>query len=275
MYSLGFMQGRLSPIVGGKIQAFPVQHWRDEFELAQANGWEIMEWTIDQDKFEDNPVMTEGGRQGVHELMRSCRLSIPSATADFVMQAPFYKAVDTEYDRLLDQLRRFLINAVTIGIRHIVVPLVDNGHISSQEEELKLRKGLVQLEEVLLANRQTIVFESDFPPKQLYRFISRFPRSLYGINYDTGNSSSLGFDVQEEFEAYGQYIENIHIKDRIYQGTTVPLGEGDTDFKRFFEQLIKLNYKGNLIFQTARAEDDNHVEVLNHYRDYIEQVIVK
>ena len=37
----------------------------------------------------------------------------------------------------------------------------------------------------------------------------------------------LGYDYRKDFSAYGHRIFNVHVKDRIYRGSTVPLGEGD------------------------------------------------
>ena len=44
----------------------------------------------------------------------------------------------------------------------------------------------------------------------------------------------LGYEINEEFSCYSKRIKNIHIKDRKFKGTTVPLGEGDVDFKLLF-----------------------------------------
>jgi L-ribulose-5-phosphate 3-epimerase len=274
MYALGFMQGRLSPKVDNKIQAFPRQTWQQEFELAHAHQWSIMEWTIDQDGFDDNPIMTIAGRQAIQVLMQQYHIRIPSVTADFTMQAPFYKAHGQEAMRLLEQLRRFLNCSQEVGVKRVVVPLVDNGSLTSVGEEAALRKGLASLEDVLSKNNQEIIFESDFNPSSLATFIASLSKDLFGINYDSGNSASLGYNIAEEFNAYGQYIKNVHIKDRAYQGTTVALGEGDVDFISLFEQLVKVRYTGNLIFQTARANDDNHIGVLNEYRHFIERIIL-
>ena len=38
MNPIGIMQGRLSPAVDGRIQSFPVETWRQEFELARQAG---------------------------------------------------------------------------------------------------------------------------------------------------------------------------------------------------------------------------------------------
>ena len=74
-------------------------------------------------------------------------------------------------------------------------------------------------------------------------------------------------NYSDEFNAYGKNIMNVHIKDRKYNGTTVPLGQGDANFDKVFKNLSKFSYQGNLILQTARALDDNHIEPLVKYRN--------
>ena len=37
------------------------------------------------------------------------------------------------------------------------------------------------------------------------------------------------------------------------------LGKGNWDYKKFFK-LIKKNYKGNFILQTARSKNNKHIE---------------
>jgi hexulose-6-phosphate isomerase len=87
------------------------------------------------------------------------------------------------------------------------------------------------------------------------------------VNYDTGNSAALGFDPVEEFAAYGPRVLNVHIKDRVFGGNTVPLKTGATKFPIVFAELAKIGYSGNLILQTARAMDNGHAKVLEDYRD--------
>ena len=52
------MQGRLSPIVDGRIQAFPWDHWRAEFPAAEGLGLGLVEWTLDHERLGQNPLMT-------------------------------------------------------------------------------------------------------------------------------------------------------------------------------------------------------------------------
>ena len=57
MNKIGFMQGRLSPLVGNQIQAFPFDYWLDEFPLAKDLGFKCMEWTLDYPKLHQNPLL--------------------------------------------------------------------------------------------------------------------------------------------------------------------------------------------------------------------------
>ena len=59
---VGFMQGRLSPQLADKIQAFPKAHWREEFAIAERLGFPLMEWTLDYEAVAENPLLTQAGR---------------------------------------------------------------------------------------------------------------------------------------------------------------------------------------------------------------------
>jgi hexulose-6-phosphate isomerase len=97
--------------------------------------------------------------------------------------------------------------------------------------------------------------------------MERLPLGVFGVNYDIGNSASLGFNPKEEIQAYGPRILNVHVKDRRMGGTTVPLGTGNADFPTVFRALRRAGYRGDFILQTARAEDGDHAGALRRYRE--------
>ena len=105
---IGFMQGRLSPLVDGKIQAFPWDHWQDEFQFAYKHSFKIMEWTLDQKRLYENPFMTKEGQEEIRKLAHKYDISIPSLTGDCFMQAPFYKVKGNERDSLLQDLQNII-----------------------------------------------------------------------------------------------------------------------------------------------------------------------
>jgi hexulose-6-phosphate isomerase len=266
---VGFMQGRLSPLVNGKIQAFPWDHWRDEFIAAQRHGFPLMEWTLDQDRLHENPLMTQPGRVEIRRLMATHGVTVASLTGDCFMQAPFYKAEGVERARLLDDLKKIVESCAEVGIRFIVAPLVDHGRLETLAQEDNLRAGLEGIYPVLKQGGMKIVFESDYAPAPLAALIGSFPQSVCGINYDIGNSASLGFEPVDEITTYGARIDNVHVKDRKRGGSTVPLGTGDANFPVVFRTLAQTGYSGNLILQTARAADDDHAGALCRYRDMV------
>ncbi len=264
---VGFMQGRLCDCVDGKIQAFPWRDWQSEFAAAQRLGLTLMEWTLDQERLYENPLMTEEGRQAIRALMQRHGVRVLSLTGDCFMQAPFFKAEPEARKRLLADLQAVLDAAHAIGIRYVLIPLVDNGAIQNAVQEQALLDGLLPLTDVLVQRGMKIVFESDFAAQRLATFIAAFPAPAFGINYDIGNSAALGYAAAEEIRAYGQRIDNVHVKDRMLQGTTVPLGTGNADFTQAFSSLRAAGYAGHCILQTARAQDGDHAGALSRYRD--------
>jgi hexulose-6-phosphate isomerase len=269
MANIGFMQGRLSPMENGKIQSFPWQHWPDEFPLAEACGFSLMEWTLDRERLWENPLMSVHGREEIRQLCERHGIEILSLTGDCFMQAPFWKSNGSQRTALLDALTRVLESSIELGISYVVVPLVDNGCLENEQQVDDLYRGLETLHTLMRDGNIQIVFESDFPPKQLQKFIASFDETLFGINYDIGNSAALGYDPSEEIAAYSSRILNVHVKDRLLGGTTVPLGQGHADLPRVFQLLKEAGYGGQYILQTARAVDGDHGGVLCRYRDMV------
>lgn len=264
---IGFMQGRLSPPVGDCIQAFPWLSWHEELALAERNGFRLMEWTLDQERLYENPLLTQDGQAQIRTLCQRHALAVPSLTGDCFMQAPFWKASGAERETLQRDFVSIAEACAAVGISIIVVPLVDNGRLDSPAERDALIEFLARQRGLLRERDLKVTFESDLGPAELADFIESFDPATFGINYDIGNSAALGFDPAEEIAAYGARIFNVHIKDRMLGGTTVPLGSGNANFERVFAALSQARYDGNYILQTARASDGDHVGALVRYRD--------
>jgi L-ribulose-5-phosphate 3-epimerase len=270
---IGFMQGRLSALVDGKIQAFPWSEWRDEFPRAKAIGLSRMEWTIDQEGLRENPLTTESGRGAIARLSRGNAVRIPSLTGDCFMQAPFWKADGPTREELITDLDLVLASCAALRIEFVVIPLVDNGKIEAPQQTDVLLRVLLERAASLSLHGTKIVFESDLPPAQLAEFIAKFPQDVFGINYDIGNSAALGFDCSEEIAAYAPRILNVHVKDRLRGGTTVPLGTGAAEIAKAIRLIENSGYSGQYVLQTARAADGDHAGALARYLDMTVQWI--
>jgi len=266
---IGFMQGRLSPMIDGKIQAFPWPYWRREFALATEHGFSLMEWTLDQDRLYENPLMTVEGRREIGQLCEKHGVKVGSLTGDCFMQAPFHKASGLLRKQLLDDLEKVVESCADLGITRIVMPLEDNGRLENQFQEENLMQGLSRLVGILRDLQGNLLFESDYAPEFLAKFIRQLDPNLFGINYDIGNSASRGYNVKVEMASYGDRIRNVHVKDRKFHGATIPLGEGNADTPAVLQALKGVGYPGPYILQTARAVDGDHVGVLCRYRDMV------
>ena len=253
---LGFMQGRLVKDEKNLIQSFPTKNWVKEFSIANQLRLRKMEWTIDRTNILKNPLFNKKQILKIKNLSKANDIKIESVTCDFFMQRPFFKIVNKEKMYIEISLLKSLFKlSKEIGIKHFILPLVDNSSINNKKEEQVLIKELIKVSEILKTNKQKILFEIDYPPIKLKNFIKKFPPIVFGINYDLGNSASNGYDLKDEID-YFKYVKNIHIKDRKLNGPTVPLGKGDVNFTFFFKSMKKINYKGNFILQTARGKND-------------------
>ena len=265
--SVGFMQGRLSALFDGRIQAFPWTCWQEEVPIAEQHGFRLIEWTLDQDRLYENPLLTVAGQAEIGALCRRHGVSIPSLTGDCFLQAPFWKARGEERETLKRDFLAVAEACAIVGISMIVVPLVDNGRLASVAQEDVLVDFLESQASFLAHHGLRVGFESDFGPEELARFIARLDPDRFGINYDIGNSAALGFNPADEIDAYGHRIINVHVKDRALGGTTIPLGTGNADFETVFIALARVGYASNYILQTARAADGDHAGMLCRYRD--------
>lgn len=250
------MQGRLVKDEKNLIQSFPYKSWKKEFLIANKLGLRIMEWTIDRKNILQNPIFKKNKIIEIKKISEQNSVKINSVTCDFFMQKPFFKIKDIKKrDYELSLLFKLINFSNLLGIKYIILPIVDNSSIINNYQEQTLIRKLSLFKTKLKKNKQMILFESDYEPKKLINFIKKFPKKCFGINYDLGNSSAYGFKLSDE-KLYFKYVKNIHIKDRRFKGTTVRLGHGNADFKFFFSFLKKIKYSKNLILQTARAKNN-------------------
>lgn len=259
------MQGRLSPLVNGRIQAFPWDNWEKEFGLSQTVPIHLMEWTLDHEDLYLNPLMSDEGRQQIAILQKQFNLRIPSVTVDAFMQAPFWKVDGDEQRVLLSDFWNICESSSAAQISQVVIPLVDNGRLENSFQEETLLEFLDSAKTRFANLNLRVCFEIDYAPQDVEIFIGKLDSKIFGINYDIGNSASLGFSPEEEFGLYGNRIMNVHVKDRLLHGSTVPLGEGNADFEKVFALISKNKYEGNFILQTARDRTNEHVGAIKRY----------
>jgi hexulose-6-phosphate isomerase len=114
--------------------------------------------------------------------------------------------------------------------------------------------------------------ETSLAPEPFADLLARLPHPSVKVNYDSGNSASLGYRPREEFGAYGARVGSVHIKDRLLGGSTVPLGSGDADFAALFRCLDDVAYQGDFVLQVARGVGGDEVAWARHNRGFLDSL---
>jgi L-ribulose-5-phosphate 3-epimerase len=264
---IGVMQGRLLPKFEGRYQAHPVNYWQKEFQIAKDNNLDCIEFILDFNKYELNPLLNEKGIEEIKELSLKTGVAVKTVCADYFMESPLFIEDSLIYKSNQQVLLKLIKNSNEIGINNIVIPCVDKSSLDNKFKVnafVKALKPALQLCEIYQIN---ISLETDLNPDLFIELISKFDSNNITVNYDIGNSASLGYNPAEELEAYGDRISDIHIKDRELGGGPVILGTGNADFKLFFDLLKNYNYTGPFVMQAFR--DDEGVEIFKQQLQWI------
>ena len=260
---IGIMQGRLSPPEAGRFQSFPRNSWREEIVRAREAGLDYIEWIFDDYGSSVNPIETEGGIAGVNALKARYGINTPAICADWLMDFPLVRCSNEERTSREQVLHDLIRRGKSIGATRVVLPFVDASSIRTEEEKSIVIRVLERAIPISEETGVELHLEADFGPGEFAQFLERIPHPSIKVNYDSGNSSGLGFIAREEFAAYGERIGSIHIKDRLRKPDggveTKPLGQGSANFDDVFASIRSIGYRGGFTLQVARGADGDEV----------------
>tara|TARA_Y100000768_G_scaffold63599_1_gene43734 strand:- start:36397 stop:37242 length:846 start_codon:yes stop_codon:yes gene_type:complete len=259
MRNIGIMQGRLLPKYNNKYQAHPFGYWQDEFEIASKLGLNLIEFIFDYEKAEKNPLITNSGLKEIKKLEKLNKINVRSICADYFMEAPIHSQRNNIVDKSLSILEKLIQNASLINVTDIVIPCVDQSSLRGEKDIKNFINNIKKVTKVAENKNINICLETDLKPNKFANLIDSIGSNNITVNYDIGNSAALGYNPAEEFKAYGTKISDLHIKDRLFGGASVPLGTGDANFSKIFDLLVKYEYQGIVIFQAFR--DNEGVEI--------------
>ena len=253
------MQGRLVPPEEGRFQSFPRRAWRNEFSLAAEAGLNGIEWIFDTYGEDVNPLVKNTGITEMLFLSQQTGITVRSLCADYFMDQPFLRTSELQRQALIEKMCWLLSRCKLAGIRRVVIPFVDKSCIQNTDEEAQVISTLQSILPAAEVNEIELHLETSLAAEPFAHFLQRCDHPLVRVNYDSGNSASLGYMVSDEFAAYGSRIGSVHIKDRKLRGGTVPLGAGNADLPGMFRGLAGLKYQGDFVLQIARSEPGQEV----------------
>jgi len=247
---LGILQGRLSPPIGG-FQEFPAD-WEREFRIAELDlGLTHIDWLVTKNCKQESNALFNCTLRG---------LSIGSICADNLIDK---RIINSSF--LFNNLQPICDYAIKNSIDTITIPLLEESDVSD-----------VNTRDEFINNINK--FAITYYPELIFSFEIEAYENVIGdvinsndnfrLTYDTGNMTSLGINHEYYIEKFINKIDTVHIKDRLFSGTTVSPGTGKTDFKSIFNRLQLLGDEGiNYTLQTDRGKDGDEVNTIsNHIR---------
>lgn len=270
---IGIMSGRLSPQTDNRIQSFPTESWKNEFKKAHDCGFDSIEWIFD---LNPNPILYDDGLEEIKSLSKEYDVKVTTLCADYFMENMLFGVRKPDLKENLMVLKKLIQQCSKLGVKILEIPFVDSSSLKTQNDKDQIVTNLQNIADFAISENVKITLETDLTPRDFKNLLENIG-SHVGANYDTGNSASLGYNTTEELQTLKPWLTNIHIKDRLFGGSTVPLGTGSVNFDLVFSNLAKINYNGQLIIQGAR-EDQQMIEpqdTCKKYLNFVKRFVVK
>lgn len=264
---LSLMQGRLVKPLNRPIQEFPLKDWEKELDLLLKLNFKNIEWVVDRASYKENPLVFDN--QALETLMKNKNLSISAVSNDYFLDTANSYDNITFSDLLTSiEMQQELINNIGEHKKYILVmPFIENASLKKYS-----KKQVEKLLEVLLSFESNYkldyALELDIDRNEITDKLGKFLGNRIFINLDVGNTVSFGFDIKSEIDDLSHFILNVHLKDRIINGPTVPLGTGDTRIKEIIKLLTAAGYKGKYTLQFARKYEDDY-KTIEEYLEII------
>src|SRR5690606_21653443 len=119
----------------GRYQAFPRTTWEQELEqigtLPSVRG---IEWIYDLYGEGANPLDSAEGRQRMNACLSRTGLELASVCADYFMDCPLLRCTDEQRKQRCERLAWLIGVCPEVGIRRIVLPLLDTSSIKTPQE---------------------------------------------------------------------------------------------------------------------------------------------
>jgi L-ribulose-5-phosphate 3-epimerase len=255
MNQIGIMQGRLSPPVEGRLQAFPWMSWEDEFHHARVCGFDTIEWLFEADGYKQNPIWTEAGLKKIRRQIATTGVQVHSLCASYFISHPFFRVSEKERMRNVAVLSNLIVRAASMGVLVILLPVLEASEVQTEAQKTQLLESLSEPLALAAENRIRLGLETELPAPEYSDLIEQANHPALRVYYDVGNATAKGFDIAADIRRLSPFLCGVHIKDRRLNGPNVPLGQGNANFSQFFHAISKARYTGPVVLETAVGND--------------------
>ena len=269
--NLSITQGRHLRVINQRIQIFPEKNWKNELKLFNLTKLKFIEWVVSEDNFKKNPICKINGYKIINKYLKKNKVKCRSIDLDFIVKENPLKFSKKKIKTLIKEIENISLNATKIGVKYLIFPFLENSSPTGKFNQDQLILILNKIRKKV-PNKLFLLLETDLKPIELLTLIKKMKNKIF-INYDLGNSASKNYNFNEE-KKYFKFVKNIHLKDRIKNGSTVRFGYGNANFKKMFTFLMKNknNYDFNL--QPARSKSNEDIREIKLNIEYIENLLM-
>lgn len=268
---LSITQGRHLRIISQRIQIFPEKNWKNELKLFNLTKLKFIEWVVSEDNFKKNPICKINGYKIINKYLKKNKVKCRSIDLDFIVKENPLKFSKKKIETFIKKIENISLNATKIGVKYLIFPFLENSSPTGKFNQDQLILILNEIRKKI-PNKLFLLLETDLKPVELLILIKKMKNKIF-INYDLGNSASKNYNFNEE-KKYFRFVKNIHLKDRVKNGSTVRFGYGNANFKKMFTFLMKNknNYDFNL--QPARSKSNEDIREIKLNIEYIENLLI-
>ena len=178
---IGVMEGRLLPKYKGRYQAHPVDYWQDEFGVAKELGLDCIEFILDYNDAEQNPLLKAGGIDELQNVIEQTGVAVYTVCADYFMEAPLHSEDNAVADQSQKVMLQLLENSEKLGISDVVVPCVDQSTLDGKEAANRFVERMKPMVTAAEKHGINLSLEADLTPQPFVDLLDRIINELSGL----------------------------------------------------------------------------------------------
>ncbi len=269
MVNISIVQGRLTSIVGGRYQHFPIHAWRDEFKSAAQLGFDGIEWIISDFS---NPIFDPVSLDQARELSNKTGIQISSISLDVLMYNPIQTI---QWEDIAWMFERLCAVVEKLGVSRISIPIEETSGIRNPQDAELVVARIAKVLKHFGKRIPYICVETDLSVKNIYHLINLPELPKLGVLVDIGNVAANGYSIDDYFLDLADKIYGVHIKDRGgFFLPNIPYGEGLGELESFLNRCGELPNLTSITLQSYRTPD-NYIEDAKSALEYVKTQLKK
>jgi sugar phosphate isomerase/epimerase len=150
---------------------------------------------------------------------------------------------------------------VEMNIDQVLIPFFGNADMTQHNEHLPaIIEKFKRLAPVAEKNKKILAIESYLTAEEHLKLLDAIGSDAVKVYYDVRNSRNKNYDIFHEIELLGKnkLISQIHFKEDNRR-----LGEGDINFAKVYETLVKIDYNGWVVVESSSSGNWRESQIAN------------